>query len=456
MISTLLAGAFALHAATVTLALDTTPCEFGVTYQVSSAHCTLSFTNTSDRTIRVVSATGALNTDSIRPTNAAIAPKATVYFEATANVQNDLGRSEHWFYVTTDSQSVPKRFTKITGFVMSVLDAPKPEVDFGVVQAGGRPTDSKSLSFSSTEVADFRVLSVSKAPQYVEAHVTNGGNAMELALKPNAPWGLLDDYVTLATNTSKQPSVNVHVRANVQGEVIPSSNPYELGVMRKGQLNEALIRLTSRSATEFRVGRMAFDRLDALAEVLPCEPATAGCKLLRVRLTDEQTAGVINGRVLVDLPDLGHELPIAIEGLLIKQNAKIKELNNPNEPRQGGKGKSELEPQNKPLDLGLALRRATKKDDVEPAGRGPLLKWAASNEELVFGYAVYRGDSKEGPFVRINEDLIEVIGGDTAGSSYQWRDNGAVSGKTYWYYVGAVHNNGTREPLSEPQKVVAK
>src|ERR1700756_4302331 len=82
-------------------ALDTTPCEFGVTYQVLSIRCTLSFANTTDRPIRVVSAAAALPADSISPSSAVIAPKATAYFEASANVANDLGRVEHWFYVTT-------------------------------------------------------------------------------------------------------------------------------------------------------------------------------------------------------------------------------------------------------------------------------------------------------------------------------------------------------------------
>jgi hypothetical protein len=450
MVMTLLVGTVALARVSASL-LETSPCEFGETYQLAAVHCTLSFTNHEDQPVQVISAAGVRATDSITPSTATIAPNSTAYFDAVSDVRNELGRAEHWFYVTTDNKREAKRFSKADGFVISILDDPQPEADFGVVELRGGLPDAKTVSVSSRDESAFRLKSILKVPPYIDASLDESGHSVRVSLKADAPWGLLDEFITLETSSAKQPSVGLRIKADIHGEVVPSSNPYALGVMRQGQENEALIRIVDRSGKDFKVGKIDFEQLAANADLLSCQPTASGCRLLRLRLTDDQAAGVINGRVLLDLPDFKKRLPITVQGLLLKHDTKIKELSSASE-QKGPVSKAE----SKPLDLGSALRQVTKKINAAPPGHGPLLKWTVAHEETIYGYVVYRSESEQGPYVRANNDLIRIEGDDDSGSTYQWRDESAESGKTYWYYIGLVHNNGKREDLSSPQKIVAK
>ncbi|HEY2396457.1 MAG TPA: hypothetical protein VGH81_10835, partial [Rudaea sp.] len=257
--------------------LDPSPCEFGETYQLSEVHCTVAFTNKTDHPVNVIVAS-AQPTDSIKPATATIASRATAYFDAISNVEHDLGRSEHWFSAVTDDEGNTKRYARASGFVMSVLDAPKPEIDFDAVQAGVSGPPAKSLTFASREVGGLRLKSVLKTPPYIDVHIDDGGTKVTVNIRPSAPWGVVDEYVSLQTNTLKQPSIELRIRADVHGEVVPSSNPFALGVMRQGRNNEALIRLTSRSGEDFQVGKIEFDNVAASSELLPCQPAVPGCK----------------------------------------------------------------------------------------------------------------------------------------------------------------------------------
>ncbi|MDE1960563.1 MAG: hypothetical protein KGH80_03110, partial [Xanthomonadaceae bacterium] len=114
-----------------------------------------------------------------------------------------------------------------------------------------------------------------------------------------------------------------------------------------------------------------------------------------------------------------------------------------------------------PLDLKSALQKSTEAappPPVDPPGHGPLLKWQVSNENNLYGYLIYRGDGENGPFLRVNRDIVRVgeDKGDGVTSTYAWRDDSATAGKTYWYYIGMLYRDGSKQQLSGPQKVMAK
>jgi hypothetical protein len=115
-----------------------------------------------------------------------------------------------------------------------------------------------------------------------------------------------------------------------------------------------------------------------------------------------------------------------------------------------------------PLDLKSALQNSTQTHSATPPadqpGHGPLLKWQVSNENNIYGYLVYRGDAENGPFLRVNKEIVHVDAGKGDGitSTYAWRDDSATAGKTYWYYIGMLYRDGTKQQLSGPQAVKAK
>ena len=90
-----------------------------------------------------------------------------------------------------------------------------------------------------------------------------------------------------------------------------------------------------------------------------------------------------------------------------------------------------------------------------PPGNGPLLKWQVANEQQVYGYLVNRAGRESGPFVRVNPDVIKAASSGS-GWTYQWRDETALAGRTYWYYISIINKAGKIEQLSSPQKIVAK
>ena len=85
-----------------------------------------------------------------------------------------------------------------------------------------------------------------------------------------------------------------------------------------------------------------------------------------------------------------------------------------------------------------------------------MLKWTVANGRLIHGCQIFRSDAEDGPFVLQNQATVRSKAEDDEPTPYQYRDNAAASGKTYWYYIGIVYNDGHKQQLAGPQKVVAK
>jgi hypothetical protein len=157
----------------------------------------------------------------------------------------------------------------------------------------------------------------------------------------------------------------------------------------------------------------------------------------------------------VELPGFGRTLPIELVGMLLDPKTKIhkmEDLVNQSAQGSGGMSTGSATP-----DIGNAIRSTLRQDDPPPPGNGPLLRWAVAHQASIHGYAIYRASSETGPFVRVSKDVIEVVEDDADKTGrYQWRDNTAESGKTYWYRIGVLNRDGSKKDLTAAQKVVAK
>ena len=85
------------------------------------------------------------------------------------------------------------------------------------------------------------------------------------------------------------------------------------------------------------------------------------------------------------------------------------------------------------------------------------IRWATASEVDNFGFDVYRSESEEGPFVRLNEEIIEGAGTADEPQHYEFVDASIEPHKTYYYYVESISMSGDRErftPVGEaPPKV---
>jgi len=437
-----------------------TDCEFGEVNQGKPADCLVEFVNHGDKAVHVSKIEALLPSDSVDTTAFDLPPGGTrqVKFMLDTGLQSGIVH-RYLRFQTNDGKRV--RAGKASGFIASILDDNQPSLDLGVVDLRESRRIPAGMKFVSSEVPTFRITKVVSAPAYVDIKIGEDGRSLEASVKDNAEWGTHDDYVRLAVDTPQQPTISFLLKANIHGDVVPSSNPFALGLMRRGNRNEFLIRLEDRTNTAVKLGKLTLDKLDGKVESVPCVPARKNCRDVKLTVADTQTTGMVNARIVVELPQHKRSMPILLWGIFVKADAEVRDLDKemaemkerPTADAGAAEGQSSAVGGQKFADL---VKKAVKSGPVaEPSGTGPLVRWQVANEEGLYGYHVYRSDKPEGGFARVNGETIKTMGED-GGSSYAWRDASAVSGHTYWYYVGLVYGNGKKEPLSQPTKVVAK
>jgi len=77
-----------------------------------------------------------------------------------------------------------------------------------------------------------------------------------------------------------------------------------------------------------------------------------------------------------------------------------------------------------------------------------MLKWRTESEVDNLGWNIYRGEKKDGKFVKINKELIPGAGNSAMPNSYKFVDKTAIKGRQYYYYLEDVDIAGTRNKSS--------
>ena len=72
-----------------------------------------------------------------------------------------------------------------------------------------------------------------------------------------------------------------------------------------------------------------------------------------------------------------------------------------------------------------------------------LLKWTTGSEVNTAGFNIYRSEQSDGPYTRINAQLIPTSQDQVAGGTYQYTDQAIAAGKTYYYQLEDVEFSGT-------------
>lgn len=73
------------------------------------------------------------------------------------------------------------------------------------------------------------------------------------------------------------------------------------------------------------------------------------------------------------------------------------------------------------------------------------IRWSTASEIDNFGYDVWRSESADGPFERLNPEIIEGAGTSDEPTHYSYIDATIDPYTTYFYYVEAVSMAGVRE-----------
>jgi hypothetical protein len=225
-------------------------------------------------------------------------------------------------------------------------------------------------------------------------------------------------------------------------------------LLRTNETHDFLIRLTSPTNKEFEVGKLDVQRIEGTATAENCTPATKTCKIVHLKVSNDQTPGRLDGVVNVELPGYSRVLPVELTGMLLTPDTKVHKMEDLLEQSARSAESKTAAPAT--IQLGAALKESVRQE-APPPGNGPLLKWQVAHQGTTYGYVIYRAEAESGPFLRINDEIIPVVReGEAESGKYQWRDNSAESGKPYWYSIGIISGGGNRQDLSGPQRVVAK
>ncbi|MBI4790624.1 MAG: hypothetical protein HY782_26645, partial [Chloroflexi bacterium] len=80
--------------------------------------------------------------------------------------------------------------------------------------------------------------------------------------------------------------------------------------------------------------------------------------------------------------------------------------------------------------------------DANPAAAGITVQWTTASEVNTAGFNLYRGERKEGPFTKINPQLIPASNDSLVGGKYRFQDANVTPGQTYYYQLEDVETGG--------------
>lgn len=117
------------------------------------------------------------------------------------------------------------------------------------------------------------------------------------------------------------------------------------------------------------------------------------------------------------------------------------------------------------VQLGLTTLVELTSFAAKTSGDHVLLEWETATELDNAGFLLWRCETKEGEYKRINKQLIPAEGGVSWGATYEFADDRVVSGRTYYYKLedvnfagdGTLHGpvSARVRPLDEVSDVVS-
>jgi hypothetical protein len=80
-----------------------------------------------------------------------------------------------------------------------------------------------------------------------------------------------------------------------------------------------------------------------------------------------------------------------------------------------------------------------------PASARIIVEWTTATEINTAGFNLYRGTRAEGPFAKVNAQLIAASPDAITGGKYRYEDITVLAGQTYYYELEDVEFGGKTE-----------
>jgi hypothetical protein len=84
-----------------------------------------------------------------------------------------------------------------------------------------------------------------------------------------------------------------------------------------------------------------------------------------------------------------------------------------------------------------------------------VIQWPTEQAPDVYGFNIYRSDSSQGPFTRVNSDIISAATGKGK-DHYRYVDKPLELGRTYFYYIESISYAGQKKKISSVIPVNAR
>jgi hypothetical protein len=432
------------------LTLDENEIDFGEKFQFAHLVHELKVWNTSKTSTVVFQTDSNRDGTSIQATPEILGPQQSGMVRIELSLSDHLGYLGKRIQLRTEEDGTQQTYPVVfMGYVNSILDDAETGVDFGPVDTNTGA--ERDVAFSSSIVPKLQVTQVLEAPEFVHLTILSSGKGIRLATKKSSVLGYRKGVVKVALNSVDQPQAWINVLADFRGDIVPDQNPLSFGVQRPSSLHSIRLQLRSRTESAFSIEHF---EVSPTAHVdirqVSCLPAPSkSCSGYELIAERNRAQGQIEGEATFKVAGSPDVLHVLLQGIFFNDSTNLQPLE---------KISAAQASVTKKTDIVSELSKATNPmSDAVPAGFGPLLKWKIANESAIYGYAIYRGESAEGVFKRINEKLIRAKNnGDNEEVLYQYRDTTAKLQHEYWYYITIFYNSGKKVQLTGPQKVVAK
>ncbi len=103
----------------------------------------------------------------------------------------------------------------------------------------------------------------------------------------------------------------------------------------------------------------------------------------------------------------------------------------------------------------LGVKKGPAPENLSPQGK-VTIRWRNETEHENYGFNIYRGESEDGPFVKINKDIIPGGGTTSTPKEYVYVDQPLEIGKVYYYYIESISFANEKEKITPVTKVVVK
>lgn len=250
---------------------------------------------------------------------------ATASVQVSIEVGSEAGRFAHYFDVYQKGADEPVDTFAVRGFADWIVDPASTRTNFGSIDVDSGVERTLTVALRPGEA--LRMTRITESDRRFDATISADGTSLKLKSRSDAPLGLFDTRVVVATNHAYQKHVGFALQGQIVGRIVPDSNPVEFGLFRVGEGGERLVRLTQLDGRPIRISGVRTEGAKVDAELRDCMPVDPSCKLLRLNLPPQLERGQVGGFAYLDLVDYGRELPIRFGAIVIGKDTQIRNLN---------------------------------------------------------------------------------------------------------------------------------